>query len=116
MTSYPCASLPHPAALLQQTVDDGIDQFPDFNLHALARAMFMSRYTLHRHCVSLTGLSPGRLILQRRLEKARTRLQSGAQPISGIAYDLGFISPARFSAEFKKAYGLSPRTWKAQVR
>jgi AraC-like DNA-binding protein len=102
-------------ARLLHTVEQGIEQIPDFDIHLLAQRMYMSRYTLHRHTVALFGISPGRLILKTRLEKARNLLARKKQAVAEIAFETGFNSITRFSSEFKKHFGVCPRNWRQQT-
>ncbi|HEX2899030.1 MAG TPA: helix-turn-helix domain-containing protein [Bacteroidia bacterium] len=61
------------------------------------------------------GLSPLQIIHQRVLLEAKRLLASGTQPHKEIAYDLGFDSPASFSAFIKKKTGLTASEIQAQV-
>lgn len=60
-----------------------------------------------------TGLPPAQYHLQLRLQKARDLLRSGAA-LKEAAYSLGFDSPFHLSKQFKKKFGLSPRSFREQ--
>jgi AraC family transcriptional regulator, transcriptional activator of pobA len=61
------------------------------------------------------GRSPLQIIHQRILLEAKRLLVSGNLPHKEIAYDLGFDSPASFSAFIKKKTGLTASEIQAQV-
>ncbi len=61
------------------------------------------------------GLSPLQIIHQRILLEAKRMLATGNQPHKEIAYELGFDSPASFSAFIKKKAGLTASEIQAQV-
>lgn len=54
------------------------------------------------------GISPGRYIMQRKLEEARRMLMQLGATVTDTAESLGFCDAAHFSRCFKKAYGFSP--------
>lgn len=60
-----------------------------------------------------TGLPPAQYHLQLRLQQARDLLRSGAA-LKEAAYSLGFDSPFHLSKQFKKKFGLSPRSFRDQ--
>jgi AraC-like DNA-binding protein len=43
-----------------------------------------------------------------RLDAARARLLGGGARVSQVAIDAGFESPAHFTREFKRRFGVSP--------
>ena len=49
-----------------------------------------------------------------RLGEAARRLAYTRQPVSAIAYDLGFSDPAYFARVFRKGLGVSPRAYRRQ--
>lgn len=67
----------------------------------------MSRRTLTRHFRDETGLSFSMWRQQARLQEAIARLEMG-QPITSIAFDIGYESPASFSNVFRQTFGTSP--------
>lgn len=50
-----------------------------------------------------------------RLDRARARMLESDDPLTDIALDAGFASPAHLSAAFRKAHGLSPSAWRKQM-
>jgi AraC-like DNA-binding protein len=83
----------------------------------LARACFISTRYLHR-VFETEGLTVCDVIRTARLERCRRDLVDPAfadQPISAIASRWGLSSPPHFSRLFRKAYGCSPREFRASV-
>ena len=52
-----------------------------------------------------------RSIVLGQVEIERELISYGDKSISEIAWELGFSSPAHFSAQFKKESGMSPKIW-----
>ena len=55
------------------------------------------------------GVTPGRYIRDRRLDRCREEVLFGADPIASIAHRHGFVSAGHFSTLFRARYGVSPR-------
>jgi AraC-like DNA-binding protein len=87
---------------------------PDLSPAQVARAHNISV----RHLYNLWAgrdVSPGRWIIQERLEAARRELAKPAaqsRTIAAIAHQCGFTDAAHFSRRFRDAYGMSPRDWR----
>lgn len=75
----------------------------------LAAAAGMSSTSFHRHFKAVTGHSP--LLFQRkvRLMEAKKLLGAGSASVSQVAYEVGYLSPAQFSREYKSMFGSSPK-------
>ena len=71
---------------------------------------------LNRVTRAATGDTASHLILNRMIREARRNLVYTNLPVSAIAYALGFDDAAYFSRVYAAATGLSPRTFRAQVR
>lgn len=67
----------------------------------------MSRRTLTRRFREETGLSFSIWRQRARLQEAITRLEQG-QPITTIAFDIGYESPGSFSTIFRQTFGTTP--------
>ncbi|MFD1140903.1 response regulator [Larkinella insperata] len=78
-----------------------------FQLDELTLRVSMSRKTLDRKVQSLTQLAPNELIRNYQLLRGAELLGSG-QPISQVAYQVGFESPSHFSYAFRELYALTP--------
>lgn len=78
---------------------------------ACAQAIGVSQRYLHRLFAQREQRFSS-MVLQRRLEAARTLLQTmgfRTQSIASIAYQCGFREPAHFSRLFRQRFGMSPR-------
>jgi len=76
-----------------------------------AKIAGMSRRTLTRSFRDETGMSFTTWRQQVRLQEAIARLDLG-QPITTIAYAVGYESPATFSAIFRRHFGTSPSQYR----
>lgn len=77
-------------------------------IEALCDAAGMSRASLHRHFVALTGLSPIQYQKQLRLQEARQLLLAGDHTASDVAYAVGYESASQFSREYVRQFGAPP--------
>lgn len=68
----------------------------------------MSRASLHRHFVALTGLSPIQYQKQLRLQDARRLLLAGDHNASDVAFAVGYESASQFSREYLRQFGAPP--------
>lgn len=75
----------------------------------------LDRYTLARQFRRLTGTSPHRYLVMRRLESARGAMLSGV-PLAEAAMEAGFADQSHFTRHFKKSYGLTPGRWLELIR
>ncbi|WP_327320028.1 helix-turn-helix domain-containing protein [Streptomyces sp. NBC_01235] len=107
----------HPGDHLVLRVRDHIDRHlgdPDLSPQTVAAAHHISVRYLHR-LFEGEGVTVGRLIQQRRLERCArelARADDSAPTVSAVAQRWGFANPAHFSRVFRAAYGLSPREWR----
>jgi len=83
-----------------------------FDFDRFADEMHNSKSTLHRKLKSLTGLSPGEFIRNIRLKHACGMLTNTTDPISEIAYAVGFNNPKYFSSSFKSEFEMTPREYR----
>lgn len=60
----------------------------------------------------VTGLSPGKYIIRRRIDKACQVLLMSDDSIGKIAEELGYKSPYELSSQFKDLTGISPREYR----
>lgn len=88
----------------------------DYPLDELARTARLSPSLFTARFKQSTGLPPSHFLIACRLEEAKRRLASTDMPLTRIALDLGFCAPQHFSTSFKRAFGLTPRAWRAQNR
>jgi len=77
-------------------------------IEALCTASGMSRASLHRHFVALTGLSPIQYQKRLRLQEARQMMLSGEHRASDVAFAVGYESASQFSREYLRQFGMPP--------
>ena len=83
-------------------------------LEEIARAANFSAYHFHRLYTAMTGEPLFQFIARIRLERAATLLcQKPTLPVTTIAIDLGFSSPATFARAFKASFGVSASAFRA---
>lgn len=85
----------------------------DISLASVADTLHISPEYLSRTFKKQTGTNFNNYLNNIRLQRALELLKDYELPISEIAMQTGFQSPAYFSKCFKSAFGLSPQQWKA---
>ena len=60
----------------------------------------------------MNSMSAERYAILQRIEYAKELLSYGDKSISEVSWELGFSSPAHFSAQFKKEIGMPPKQFK----
>ena len=93
--------------LVKQIIEDNIGN-ENFSVSDLAKEVGLSRSTLHRKLIRLTGKSATDFITEIRLTRALELLESDVATISEIAYRVGYSNPSYFNKVFKKTYNVSP--------
>lgn len=78
------------------------------DVEAMAAYLAMSSRTLHRHCQAEMGMTPARLLLQLRLERASQLLESGEPSLKRVAQHTGFGSEYNLRRAFVQALGVTP--------
>ena len=84
-----------------------------FCLEDLATIANLSRFHFIRVFRQVTGVSPHQFIIGRRLRAAAERLRTTADPITRVALETGFNDVSNFNRTFRRAFGMSPRRWRA---
>lgn len=82
----------------------------------LSREMAMSRVSLYKKLLVLTGKSPLEFIRTIKLKRAAQLLASGQMTVAMAAYEVGFNSPTHFTRIFKEEYKLLPSEYMAELR
>ncbi|MCJ1883890.1 helix-turn-helix domain-containing protein [Pseudomonas sp. LA21] len=78
------------------------------DVEAMAAYLAMSSRTLHRHCQAEMGMTPARLLLQLRLERASQLLESGEPSLKRVAQYTGFGNEYNLRRAFVQALGVTP--------
>ena len=78
------------------------------NVGQLAERVGLSRRQLLRLLRRETGKSPGQILQQRRLERARSLVLHSHLPLVVVASAVGFSSQSHLTSAYKKFYGQTP--------
>jgi len=91
----------------QNTIE--ANKYANLSVEELAFLCNMSVSTFKRQFVKCFKDTPGNWLKQKRLEKARTLLQTGKATPSEIFSSTGYKNLSHFSTAFKNRFGKSPR-------
>lgn len=80
----------------------------DIALADLAAVATSSPFHFSRAFATVTGMPPYAYLMHRRIERAKSLLTGGSEPVATIAAQCGFHSSGQFSRMFKRATGISP--------
>ena len=81
-------------------------------LERLADHARMSVRTFTRRFRSEVGMSPSQWIIQQRLDRARTLLETSDLPIESIAYEAGFASASLLRQHMRAVLGVAPQAYR----
>lgn len=85
----------------------GNDLAREWNAAAIASALAMSEATLRRRLADEeTSLSE--ILVDARMSFALNLLQCSTQPVTQIAFNVGYQSPSHFAVRFRQRFGFSP--------
>lgn len=87
-----------------------------WTLQSLAARAGMSRTSFAQKFKATVGVPPMEYLARWRMMVAGDRLTNSGDPISVIAYSLGYESESAFSAAFKRVLGRSPRQYGRERR
>jgi len=82
-----------------------------WTLEALAERACMSRSIFAQRFKEKVGETPMEYLTRWRMLLAADRLENSVDPISTIAFSLGYESESAFSTAFKRVMGCSPRQY-----
>lgn len=80
----------------------------NFSVEQLSKSLFVSRVTLYKKLVAITGKTPIEFIRTIRLKRAAQLLEQGQMTVAQAAYEVGFNNPKYFSRYFREEYGMLP--------
>jgi AraC-like DNA-binding protein len=83
------------------------EQTPSSTLELIAG---LDRFTIARQFRRAYGTSPDRYRTSRRLDLARSAIESGT-PIATAAVEAGFADQSHLTRQFRRAYGFTPGRW-----
>jgi AraC-like DNA-binding protein len=110
---YFCTLLHAPQAVLLQNVMEDNFLF-NLKMEDFARLSYRSLSAFKRDFVQVYNTSPGKWLMNRRLDHAKHMLTITGKPIGTIAFESGFESAAHFSRAFSKQFGFPPSSMKKE--
>lgn len=110
-------SLPREADEFERKLDSlAKKHIQKLGLEFLARELSVSPRTLSRNFSEELQTSPGKWIQGKRLEAARTLLETTRLSVSEICYRVGYQDAASFTRLFSRTSGMTPGEFRKQVR
>jgi AraC family transcriptional regulator len=100
----------HAALWIDAHADQPID------LAAAATQAGLSEFHFLRLFTRVLGVTPKQYLIRSRLRRAARLLAEDAQPITDIAFDVGFGDLSNFVRTFHRAAGISPRRFRQASR
>lgn len=91
-------------------------QNPQLSVEDLSKHVAMSRVSLYKKCLKVTGKTPVDFIRCVKLEKAAVLLEKSNKTISEICYMVGFSTPNYFAKSFKAKYNVLPSEYIVEKR
>lgn len=99
---------PEPLRAVRRVLDA---RLPEVDVEGCAQALGTSVRTLQRK-LKRCGTTFRRELSRAQVEAAKRWLSSTDEPISRIAYEVGFSTPQHLSAAFRAATGSTPSAWR----
>lgn len=84
------------------------------DIERMAAALALSPRSLHRYCQAELGVTPARLLMQLRLERACRLLENGAPSLKRVAQQTGFVSEYNLRRAFLQALGIAPSDYRGR--
>ena len=85
-------------------------------LETAAHAAGLSPFHFLRLFSAVLRVTPHQYLVRTRLRRAARLLADGDQPITDIAFDVGFADLSNFIRTFHRAAGVSPRKFRQAAR
>jgi transcriptional regulator GlxA family with amidase domain len=101
-----------PLRELQAWIAEHLDE--DLRVEVLAERAYMSQRHFARAFRDEIGVTPAAYVEAVRLERARQRLEDGAETIEQIARQCGFGTPETMRRAFARRVGVSPASYRAR--
>jgi AraC-like DNA-binding protein len=113
LAAYFQSLLKSDAPLLPQIMEANFSY--NLALEAFAKLSHRSLSTFKRDFRKYYNQSPGKWLLQKRLEYAAVLLKNPALNVSEVALDCGFEDLSHFSRAFKEKFGVSPANYRKDI-
>ena len=88
--------------------------FHHLEIEAFAQMCHRSLSTFKRDFRRHYGTSPGRWLLERRLERSASLLQTTQFNVTEIMFESGFVDPSHFARAFKEKFGRPPSEFRKE--
>jgi len=95
-------------AIIEKNLSD-----PEFNVDRLAKKLYMSRLTLYRKILAISGETPTEFIRSHRLKRGAQLLESNFGSVLEVAFEVGFSNSSYFAKCFKDVFHQSPSDYQA---
>ncbi|MGD2085925.1 MAG: response regulator [Candidatus Aminicenantes bacterium] len=95
-------------AVIEKNLSDS-----EFNVEQLGKKLYLSRATLYRKIMALTGEPPYQFIRSYRLKRAAQLLKANFGNVTEVAIEVGFTNMAYFTQCFKEEFHQLPSTYQA---
>jgi len=92
---------------MHKVIEKNLSQ-SDFNVEQLGKKLYMSRATLYRKIMALTGDTPTEYIRTYRLKRGAELLKNQFRTVLEVAFEVGFSSSAYFTKCFKEKFHQLP--------
>jgi DNA-binding response OmpR family regulator len=89
---------------------------PNFSVEELSRHLNLSRVSLYKKLLTLTGKTPVDCIRTIRLKRAVQLLEKSKLSIANVAYEVGFNNAAYFAKVFREEFGMLPSEYLIEMR
>ncbi|AFY97014.1 DNA-binding domain-containing protein, AraC-type (plasmid) [Chamaesiphon minutus PCC 6605] len=98
---------------LKDYIEDNLAE--ELAIATLATLIPMSQFHFARAFKAATGEPPHRYIMQRRIERAKMLLSVTRLSVAEVSYQTGFSNQSHFTAQFRKAIGMTPKHFRERV-
>ncbi len=86
------------------------DYYRNLTVQELAKQAGMSISLFHQTFKKVTNYSPLQYIKITRLHKARELIMNNKMGVAEAAYEVGYVSASQFCREFKRLFGIPPKS------
>ncbi len=87
----------------------------DFSLTDFAKLAHRSLAAFKREFKEVYKITPGKWLMQKRLDHARLLLNTSQKPVNEVSYESGFKNSTHFNRVFKESCGVSHLQFRKQL-
>jgi YesN/AraC family two-component response regulator len=102
---------------IDKVLDIFAQNFSDeqYGVDQMADAFSISKRQLHRKLNAISGLSPGKMLQNYRLQKATELLKNSELQVKEVGFMVGFSSQSYFNKSFKNHFGTTPKEFQKEL-